>query len=470
MWWWFGQRQLIQAMSWPAILVKLIKYVSLVGTVAAGYVNANGILHALDAANRGSGTLSAVLMSAKGTIFTFLATALAVYIDHKSSKYSKLGSDNFQDKHIWKDIYVSLDQDAKKHGCRVVEFEGMAGWTNPTLNKRLLLNSGPTASPLKYRANQTPWFAYDRHDLARKSSGAKLRRYVIETAMSEKRVIFNAEKVRLCADIDISLSEVVELQRTDYISSLMTDGVAFKNIYLKADHVTISDGYSSFLEQVDGSWRLKPLASCRSSNQLGATTLAFSSDGFLVLIDQTQHNRHSAGKISPSGSGSFDWAEVDNSRDDNFFDLVKMAAARELLEETGLDAIADFDRDSLVRGRMIILGFTRLIHRGGKPEFFCVARLPQTMDSIRAVRPQFREGWYSDKSFPHDASAIDFKGSLKAELQRVCRHYSDTTRLFSDPERIRRYRLSYQLMHGLALLEASSCDSESLAALRSVLV
>jgi 8-oxo-dGTP pyrophosphatase MutT (NUDIX family) len=292
---------------------------------------------------------------------------------------------------------------------------------------------------------------------------------VIKAAMSQKRVIFNSEKVRLCSDIDVSVSEAVHLQRTDYVSSLMTDGVAFQNIYLKADHITISDGYSSFLEQVDGNWRLKPLASCRSSNQLGATTLAFSSDGFLVLIDQTLHNRHSAGKVSPSGSGSFDWSELDGNLDGDFFHLVKMAATRELLEETGLDTLSEFDRGSFVLQRMVILGFTRLIHRGGKPEFFCLARLPETMDSIRAVTPKFREGWYSEKSFPHDASAINFKENLAAEIQRVCRHYSDTTRLFSDPEKIRRYRLSYQLMHGLALLEASLSDSESVAALKAVL-
>jgi hypothetical protein len=144
MWWWFGQWQLIRAMSWQAILVKLIKYGSLVGTVASGYLNSSGILHALNAVHHGSGTLSGVLVSAKGTMISLFAAVLTTYIDHKSSVYSKLGSEDFRDKHTWRDIYVALDREAKKHDCRVDEFDGMAGWTNPALNRRLLLNSGPT--------------------------------------------------------------------------------------------------------------------------------------------------------------------------------------------------------------------------------------------------------------------------------------------------------------------------------------
>src|SRR5258708_14571514 len=225
MWWWFGQWQLIRAMSWQSILIKLIKYGSLFSTVASGYLNSNGIFHALNAVHHGSGTLSGVLVSAKVTIISLFAAALTTYIDHKSSVYGKLGSEDFRDKHTWKDIYAALDREAKKHECRVDEFDGMAGWTNPALNRRLLLNSGPNGPQCKYHVTPSPWLAYQSNDPAQKSSGAKLRRYVIKAAMSQKRVIFNSEKVRLRSDINASLSEAVQLQRTDYVTSLMTDGV-----------------------------------------------------------------------------------------------------------------------------------------------------------------------------------------------------------------------------------------------------
>jgi hypothetical protein len=466
MWWWFGQWQLIRAMSWQVIIVKVTKYVSVVSTLSMGYATAGHMIHA--AGHPGSVDVARTLLSARGTIVSLIVAVLSIYIDRKSSKYGKLRSERIIDKQDFKDIYGALDQESRQRGCRVDEFDGMAGWTNPALNKRLLLGCGPKGARLAYQANASPWLAYKSQDPGQKSSGAILRRYVIREALKQKRVIFNSRKIRLCADIDVELGEKVQLQRTDYISSMMTDGLAFQNIYLKADHITISDGWSSFLEQVNGRWRLKPLASCRSSNQLGASTLAFSSDGFLVLIDQTERNQHSAEMISPSGSGSFDWSDLDDHLDGDFIQLVKRAAAREVVEEIGLGTLPDFDRESFVQKSMIILGFTRLVHRGGKPEFFCLARLPKTMEEIRSVTPQFFEGWYSEQAFSHDASAIDLKGDLVAEIRRVCRHYSDATRIFSDPEKIRRYRLSYQLMHGLALLEECLSDADSVAALKAV--
>jgi len=267
MWWWFGRWQLIRAMSWPALVLKLIKYGSTASSAQSGYSNSSGIAHAVRAVYHGTGNFGAVWGSAKGTMLYLFVAALTAYIDHSSAKYGKLSSEKFLDKHTWKDIYAALDRAAKQQGCKVDEFDGMAGWTNPALNKRLLLSSGSKSAPFKYKADGPPWFAYARGDLGQKSRSAKLRRYVIEEAMRQKRLIFNSGKVRLCSDIDVTLTNPVQLQRTDYVSSMMTDGVAFQDIYLKADHITISDGWSAFLEQVDGHWRLKSLASCQSSNQ-----------------------------------------------------------------------------------------------------------------------------------------------------------------------------------------------------------
>jgi hypothetical protein len=182
-------------MSWPALVLKLIKYGSTASAALSGYSNSSDIAHAVRAVHHGTGTLVAVLGSAKGTMLSLFVAALTAYIDHSSAKYGKLSSEKFLDKHTWKDIYAALDRAAKQQGRKVDEFDGMAGWTNPALNKRLLLSSGSKSAPFKYKADASPWFAYARGDLGQKSRSAKLRRYVIEEAMRQKRLIFNSGKV-----------------------------------------------------------------------------------------------------------------------------------------------------------------------------------------------------------------------------------------------------------------------------------
>jgi hypothetical protein len=465
--WVSEQKLLFGVLSWQVRLLRIAKYGSTIWTIGSGI---SSIILAFRLFHQGSGTFKGLLIAAGGTFVSASLALLARHIDHKSVIYDKLVADDIREKDIWRTVYHDLDKDARRHSCRVDEFDGMAGWTSPELNKRLLLSSGRNGNAMSYEIASAPWYACDPKDIGGKSNGSKLRRYLVESAIKQKRSVFNAAKVRLAADIDVGLSGPVRLQKTDYISSMMTDGVAFKNIYFRADDTTISDGWSFFLERVKDGWGLKSLVDSRSSNQLGASTLAFSSDGFLVLIDQTEQNQHSGGKLSPSGSGSFDWSDVENNRDKAFLHLVKQAAARELLEETGLDKEADFDLTSFVRERMAIIGFTRLIHRGGKPEFFCVARLSKTMDNIRALTPKKGELQYSAKSLSHDASAFDDKAHFVDEIQRVCHHYADTDRLFSGQEKTRRLRLSYQVLHGLALLQACLSDSESVEALKRVLI
>ena len=44
--------------------------------------------------------------------------------------------------------------------------------------------------------------------------------------------MFNGDKVRLCNDLN---SATIELQETDYLSSMMTDAVAFRSITSATD-------------------------------------------------------------------------------------------------------------------------------------------------------------------------------------------------------------------------------------------
>jgi hypothetical protein len=467
--WFVREWLLFRLAGWPGKVLKLLKYSSTLSSFVSLLVKARPILVLVRNLQQGTSTFESLLTAAHIPSISFAIAVTAAFIDHRAAIFDKLGSQDIRRDEHWKSVYRKLNKQAQTEQCKVEEFDGMAGWTNPSLNRQLLLASARGDKIVNYRCGAPRWVAYERDDDGQKSQAAKLRQYVVERAINQGHRIFNDPKVRLSSDIDSSLGETVRLQRTDYISSMMTDGIAFERIYDRTSDIPISDGYSFFLEELRGQPRLKSLLDSASSNQLGASTLAFSSDGFLVLTDQTERNQHSGGKLSPSGSGSFDWSDVEAEKGGDFITLVKKAAARELMEETGLDQDPNFDSAKLVQDHLVIIGFTRLIHRAGKPEFFCLARIDKTMAEIGALVPKRRERKYTQKTLCHDAAALSAKGSLKDEITRVCHHYFDSNRDPSERERTRRHRLSYQVMHGMALLVACLEDEESLQYLQKVL-
>jgi hypothetical protein len=80
----------------------------------------------------------------------------------------------------------------------------------------------------------------------------------------------------------------------------------------------------------------------------------------------------------PSGSGSADWKDLDGTQD--LREFVSRVATRELQEECGL-APADI-------AWLRVLGYGRLIARGGLPQFFCLARLSCSFRDIQVTRSE----------------------------------------------------------------------------------
>jgi hypothetical protein len=97
-----------------------------------------------------------------------------------------------------------------------------------------------------------------------------------------------------------------------------------------------------------------------------------------VILGQGSGSTISPGKLASSGSGSADWSDLRGCRTLN--DLVKGVALRELKEECGLES-ADVERFRTV-------GFGRLLGRGGKPEFFCIAKLSCDFSMLQITRPE----------------------------------------------------------------------------------
>jgi hypothetical protein len=204
---------------------------------------------------------------------------------------------------------------------------------------------------------------------------------------------------------------------------------------------------SSFIDLETGS--LKPFDENFVSNQVGASTLAFSDDGHLMIVGQNDKNLQSVSWLAPSGSGSLDWEDVSASGASDLLSLIKYGARRELSEECSLH-----DHDGAewsISSRIMVTGFARMLHRAGKPEFYCLARVAAPENEIRRRKPER----YVDRVFAADGKRANLRtGRPSAEISRVCNAYLASKRQIP---------LSYPLEHGLQLL-IEACANERAAA------
>jgi len=132
-----------------------------------------------------------------------------------------------------------------------------------------------------------------------------------------------------------------------------------------------------------------------NSNQVGVSTLAITRDGWLVLTDQLDAVVESAGRLAPSGSGSLDWSDLpEGAENTEFWSWLLKASTRELREELGIEP-SMLSLWKRLRNRQkirwmnsvsvesVLIGFAGFLHRGGKPDFFFLARLGCSINELR---------------------------------------------------------------------------------------
>lgn len=366
---------------------------------------------------------------------------------------------------IFADLLQKIGRAAKarKATSAVREYDrNEAGWSDQAINQQLLALSSAGAPRIALKLQGT-WFAYRGDDDAGVSRRDRIRRHVMQRGAQAKKTIVNDAKVRLLTDLTAPLPEEIEIQKTDYFSTLMTDACAFKVLRWGTDTV-LSDGYSDFIEPMPaGEFRLLPLSRTRTSNQLGASTLAFTSDGSLILVRQSKANEYSAGLLAPSGSGSLDWSDTDEAQD--FINLIARGAGRELFEELGLARDGRLDFETFVRHYIVVYAFSRMIHRAGKPEFYCLSFLPFTVSEIQRMKLSRKERAFTQGSQAFSSDAIDPRASsISEELKRVAGYLSEAHPGHLLGEGLfERSSLSFPVIDALTLLRVTLEDAESSA-------
>jgi 8-oxo-dGTP pyrophosphatase MutT (NUDIX family) len=256
-----------------------------------------------------------------------------------------------------------LDPSLKMSGYEVLKYGEKALVTSTLINAALTkgVDGRLSVNKSEYKLSGIHTAAREKLILTKRQTGA---------------LIFNGAKVRLCDDLHLEngMFARVRVERTDYFSTLVTNDAVNQEVYFTGRHSAIYSGRALCFPNS----RIPALPISDASNQVGASTLAVTSDNFLVLMRSGARSAIAKGQLSSSGSGSSDWKDL--TGDFGFRSFVRRTAVRELTEELGISPakVTNFG----------IVGFGRFVDRGGKPEFFCLARLSASREAIKVDRPE----------------------------------------------------------------------------------
>ena len=335
-------------------------------------------------------------------------------------------------------------------GWRLDRLEVGIGFTDPALN-RWLCADRPTV-PIVV-SNQR-WLAVERYP-----HGRELRSFIVHNAIRRSLHMFNDKKIRLSSEI--SIGTPVKLQETDYESSLMTDQIA-QDVVVSNElgpdghtpRITIWTGIDKFsrFDDASGAITVLDFSDTGMSNQLGGSTLAFTRDGSLIVVVGNQLNLQSPRMLAPSGSGSCDWDDIEDARD--LLTVAIRGAGRELQEECSLQPSYPGERN--VAFALWPLAFTRMLHRGGKPEMYFLGFVDAEMSELIHRK---RERYVAAVVPAVKVRPIDWSSEPVApSIERACADYLKQLRSIGRIEG-RLVQVSAPLEHGLKLLIEACQDA-----------
>jgi len=254
--------------------------------------------------------------------------------------------------------------------------------------------------------------------------------YVLSTAMTPKgRRLFNRE-VRLASDITeqtFSEGRKVRLQPTDYVTGICTNDLALTRLKRRGTGEMLLDGLDLVLEDRV----VRNLEHSRCANLIGINSLVFLTDGYYLVREQVKPYAQNFGQLIPFVSSSL--ALDDYVASLTIQQMVSKAVTRRILQDTGYSHPE--------RVRTVLIGYARILDRGGKPEFLALTVVDDTLtgflteeavkkgdiripDAVRAapgnlssavaVAANFNRRHSTDESGDRDARSVQLKASVHA--------------------------------------------------------
>ncbi|HEX3788074.1 MAG TPA: NUDIX hydrolase [Pseudonocardiaceae bacterium] len=197
---------------------------------------------------------------------------------------------------------------------------------------------------------------------------------------------FNGIIVGQRSDIDVNIHDgsPVVFGATRYFDMMCSNYIADSDV-TRQDRSVLFHGID-LMRGPEGN--LLPLSRVGMSNGVGVSTLAFDSNGYLIVVAQSEDALSSPGGWAPSGSGSLEPIDFPAGRPPisggnyKLSDVIIAGMNRELLEEANVEP-ARIQWSS-------VTGYFRWLSKGGKPEYVGVTVLDCRTEELRR-KPRFVE-------------------------------------------------------------------------------
>lgn len=177
-----------------------------------------------------------------------------------------------------------------------------------------------------------------------------------------KGAFFNERKLCQASEIIQSGScAYVRVSKGCYYNSFLTN-----DIYTAA--LSDQEGTRIHPPLNASTYPIKKLDESVFSNHMGVTTLAVSSDNYVMILRHNNKTAISANKLAGSGSGSVDFTDWHQSTDTDLREIIIRTAHRELYEEAGFK---ELEKQGIKIDSKVI-GMFRNLERGGKPDYCLV--------------------------------------------------------------------------------------------------
>ena len=205
---------------------------------------------------------------------------------------------------------------------------------------------------------------------------------VISTKLKDNKKIFNNCLIGLDDDFDLDMTQV-GLKKTDYYSYVSIDEMIYKTIKSKQ---IISYELNGSMFSVSKSGYLYDMKNAICSNIVGINIIIRTKDDYLLISRQADENDENQNKWVPSASGSLDYNDY-TSGTKSFASLLFAGMFRELKEETGIDY--RYNKKDILD--IHLLGYVRLLKKGGKPDFFSQCKVDKTKDELKEILDKVRK-------------------------------------------------------------------------------
>lgn len=192
--------------------------------------------------------------------------------------------------------------------------------------------------------------------------------YNFYQSKSQNRYFFNEQKLCLSTDIQLNSTEVL-CHRGSYYDTYLTNIISLQKLVKASDKEwVIFDGRKQYPYGLsEEKFRLCDIKASNVNNEIGVSTMAFTTDRHLILWNQNALAQSSGDMLVPSGSGSADWQDIQGG---SFTKSIQTGMNRELKEEASLNK---FSGEQI--GETRIIGFFRWIRKAGKPEFVGITKM-----------------------------------------------------------------------------------------------